>query len=197
MALEPEVTADQPAVVLLRDPTTVATAATASRRALLAGLDRPDSATGLARRLGAPRQRVNYHLRELERLGLVELVEERPRRGLVERVVRRAAAVVLVEPGVLGAGQLPARDRSGALGAIAAAAEVVRDVTGAAAAAADRGQRLVTTTLDTRVRLASPAAAQAFLDDLAVLCARYDQGGGGRGLRFRIVSVLTPEPPEE
>ncbi|MBL8987996.1 MAG: helix-turn-helix transcriptional regulator, partial [Gemmatimonadetes bacterium] len=37
------------------------------RRQLLEALAEPDSAAGLARRLGLPRQRVNYHLRLLER----------------------------------------------------------------------------------------------------------------------------------
>ncbi|NIP81922.1 MAG: helix-turn-helix domain-containing protein, partial [Gemmatimonadetes bacterium] len=58
------------------------------RRLLDALLERPDSAVGLARRLGDTRQRLNYHLRVLEGAGLVELEEERPRRGVRERVMR-------------------------------------------------------------------------------------------------------------
>ena len=37
----------------------------------------PRSAATLAQRVGLSRQKVNYHLRELERHELVELVEER------------------------------------------------------------------------------------------------------------------------
>jgi biotin operon repressor len=37
----------------------------------------PDSGSGVARRIGMPRQQVNYHLRELEKPGLVKFVEER------------------------------------------------------------------------------------------------------------------------
>src|SRR5271166_4539655 len=47
------------------------------RLRLLEQLTEPDSAAGLARRLGVPRQKLNYHLRELEREGFLELVEER------------------------------------------------------------------------------------------------------------------------
>ena len=47
------------------------------RARLLAELAEPGSATMLAARVGLPRQKVNYHLRTLERHGLVELVEER------------------------------------------------------------------------------------------------------------------------
>jgi DNA-binding transcriptional ArsR family regulator len=56
------------------------------RRQVLQSLDTPDSATGIARRLGLARQKVNYHLRELERAGFVEMDEQRQRRGCVERL---------------------------------------------------------------------------------------------------------------
>ena len=45
------------------------------RSRLLAALAEPASATTLATRVGLPRQQVNYHLRALERHGLVDLVE--------------------------------------------------------------------------------------------------------------------------
>ena len=58
------------------------------RLGLLEGLQQPESASGLARRLGLPRQQVNYHLRELERAGFIELSEARQRRGCTERIMR-------------------------------------------------------------------------------------------------------------
>ncbi|MEW9533456.1 winged helix-turn-helix domain-containing protein, partial [Microbispora sp. NPDC049125] len=56
------------------------------RARLLAELAEPGSATTLAARVGLPRQKVNYHLRALERHGLVELVEERRKGNMTERV---------------------------------------------------------------------------------------------------------------
>ncbi|MCH7527740.1 MAG: helix-turn-helix transcriptional regulator, partial [Planctomycetes bacterium] len=47
------------------------------RLRLLQNLQEPDSSSGLARRLDLPRQKVNYHLRALEKEDLVEFVEER------------------------------------------------------------------------------------------------------------------------
>ena len=47
------------------------------RARLLAELAEPGSATTLAARVGLTRQKANYHLRALERHGLVELVDER------------------------------------------------------------------------------------------------------------------------
>src|SRR5258707_15834865 len=58
------------------------------RLGLLKGLQQPESASGLARRLGLPRQQGNYHLRELERAGFIEVSEARQRRGCIERIMR-------------------------------------------------------------------------------------------------------------
>src|SRR4051812_16248815 len=63
------------------------------RLGLLKGLQQPESASGLARRLGLPRQQINYHLRELERAGFIELSEARQRRGCIERIMRLTSRV--------------------------------------------------------------------------------------------------------
>src|ERR1700733_11213470 len=70
----------------------------AGRLNLLESLGGPDSAAGLARRLGVPRQKMNYHLRELEREGFLELVEERRKGNCTERVVRAVAREFLIAP---------------------------------------------------------------------------------------------------
>ena len=72
------------------------------RPALLAALRQPGSASGLARRLDLPRQRVNHHLRELEEAGLVVLVEQRRQRGCIERVMLATAQQYLLSPELLG-----------------------------------------------------------------------------------------------
>jgi len=61
------------------------------RRSILKALAAPGSATTVADTIGTPRQLVNYHLRVLERAGLVEEVGTRQRRGLTERLVRATA----------------------------------------------------------------------------------------------------------
>src|SRR3954447_8894321 len=101
------------------------------RRAVLTALKEPGSATELAARLNTSRQRVNYHVRSLERDGLVELVEERARRGCTERVVRATSHAVLVEPSVVGDLPPHARDRFAADTLLAGGARLVRDVAAA------------------------------------------------------------------
>jgi len=72
------------------------------RQKMLQCLEEPDSAAGLARRLGLPRQRLNYHLRELEKAGLVELAEERGAGACAERLFRTRAEAYLISPEALG-----------------------------------------------------------------------------------------------
>src|SRR5262245_56456423 len=68
------------------------------RRRLLENLKEPDSASGLSRKLGIPRQKINYHLRLLERAGLVQFTEERQRRGCIERYFKVTARAFVVSP---------------------------------------------------------------------------------------------------
>ncbi|GAA3012228.1 winged helix-turn-helix domain-containing protein [Streptosporangium longisporum] len=88
-------------MTLMDEPDRLRLALTPIRRRLLGRLREPASAVRLAADLGLPRQRVGYHLKVLEEAGLIELVEERPRRGFVERVMRVTAKAFLVDPGVL------------------------------------------------------------------------------------------------
>ena len=68
------------------------------RLKLLEQLIEPDSASGLARRLGVPRQVLNYHLKALEGAGLLQFVAERPRGGLKERAVAGGGLIVFDQP---------------------------------------------------------------------------------------------------
>lgn len=53
--------------------------------------ERPASPKELSAELGSPVGNVSYHVRELEDLGLIELVEEKKRRGAVEHFYRAIA----------------------------------------------------------------------------------------------------------
>ena len=66
------------------------------RSQMLEALAEPGSAASVARKLDVPRQKVQDHLRELEKQGLVELIEERRRGNCVERIVRATAKSYVV-----------------------------------------------------------------------------------------------------
>src|SRR5215213_5435078 len=90
-------------VAVIDDPAAAEVSLAPVRARLLAELAEPASATMLAARVGLPRQKVNYHLRALERHGLVELVEERRKGNFTERVLRATAASYVISPAALGA----------------------------------------------------------------------------------------------
>ena len=127
------------------------------RSRVLAVLAEPGSATTVARALGLPRQKVNYHLRALEAHGLVRLVEVRARRGLTERMLQATAAAYVVSPAALGGRPpIPAgTDRLSTRYLIALAARMVREVGDAVPRAPRRpGSRLPTLSIDTEIRFA-------------------------------------------
>ncbi len=170
-----------------------------TRRQLLAHLAEPDSAAGLARRLGVPRQRLNYHLRELEREGLIELVEERRKGNCVERIVRATARAFVISPdalGELGATPEEAADRFSSTYLVSAAARAMRDVAALQAGATRAGKRLSTFTLETDVRFATAEARARFAEELAnavaALAARYHDDRNPRGRRFRVLAAIHP-----
>src|SRR5579862_5784543 len=99
------------------------------RARMLAELAEPHTATTLAARLGLARQKVNYHVKTLEKHGLVELVEERRKGNMTERVVRASAAAYVISPAALAAvAPDPARspDRLSARWLLALAGRLVR-----------------------------------------------------------------------
>src|SRR2546426_2366943 len=140
------------------------------RSRLLAELSTtPGTATMLAARVGLPRQKVNYHLRSLERHGLVELVEERRKGNVTERVLRATASSYVISPAALAAvAPDPQRspDRLSARWLLAVAARLVSDVGALITGAARVGKRVATFTLDGEVRFASVADRAAFAEEL-------------------------------
>jgi DNA-binding transcriptional ArsR family regulator len=172
------------------------------RARLLAELVQPGSASSLAVRVGQPRQKVNYHLRELERHGLVELVEERRRGNMTERVLQATASSYVISPAALAAVEPdPARspDRLSARWLLAVGARLVRDVGILITGASKAGQRITTYALDGEVRFATAQDRAAFAEELtnAVtgLVAKYHDESGAGGRAYRIVVAVHPSIP--
>ena len=182
--------------MLLQEPERVRTALSPLRRSLLERLREPSSATRLAAALGLPRQRVNYHLRELERAGLVELVEEVQRRGCVERIYASRAEAFVVDPAVIGPAAA-AQDRFAAAHLVQAAAGVVRDVARMQAAADRAGKRLLTFTVETEVGFAAPEELERFTERLAEAVARTAAEFDAPDRRYRVVVGGHPKPKEQ
>lgn len=191
------------ALQVIQRPESAAALLDRTRQKLLAHLAEPDSAAGLARRLRIPRQRINYHLRALERAGLVELVEERRKGNCLERVVRATARTFLISPEALGELGLTARtatDRLSSAYLLAAAGRTIRDVATLEARARREGKRLATLTLEADVRFASAESRAAFAEELADavtrLAAKYHDERAPGGRRFRLLAAIHPVQSE-
>ena len=185
-------------IEVLRDPGQAAALLHPERMRVLEKLTQPDSASGVARHLKLPRQQVNYHLRELEKSGLVEFVEERRRGNCLERLVRSTARSYLISPDALGhLGDDPAveRDRFSVSYLLSAAARAIRDLAVLRPRAEKAGKRLATLTLETEIRFASAAERSAFAEELtdaiAGLTAKYNTAGPG-SRPFRILIGAYP-----
>ena len=196
------ITDERPAVAMVRDTNAALALLDPERRRLTEALAQaPESASGLARRLGEKRQRINYHLRVLEDAGLVELAEERRTRGRIERVMRPTAQRFVLDPATVGtlavADPHEVGDQFSASYLVALAARVIRELADLLERASASRSRLATASINTNVRLASPARYEAFVRELSqavsdVIARHHDERGDGRW--FRVVGAAYPGP---
>jgi DNA-binding transcriptional ArsR family regulator len=185
---------------VIDDPAAAGVSLDPVRARLLAELAEPGSASSLAPKVGLARQKVNYHLRTLEQHGLIELVAQRRKGNMTERVMQATAASYVISPAALGAvapdpGRAP--DRLSARWLIAVAARTVREVGELLAGATSAGKRLATFAVDGEVRFASASDRAAFADELAqavtALVGKYHDEGAAGGRRHRVVIAIHPE----
>lgn len=183
---------------MIDEPAAAVAALDPMRSKILTLLSEPGSATTLAESLGVSRQKVNYHLRSLESHGLVQLIEERPRRGLTERVLVASAHSYVVSLDVLGPNAAdPVRtDRLSSRYLIAVAARMVREVAALARGADKTNKPLATLAIDSEIRFASAADRAAFTaelaDTIASLTARYHSERSPRGRWHRLIVAAHP-----
>jgi DNA-binding transcriptional ArsR family regulator len=188
-------------ITYLDQPDQVRAVLSPLRRKLLNLLREPSSATQLAAALDLPRQRVNYHLRELEKAGLVELVEQRQRRGFTERILRARPGAFVVDPAVMTTAESRElsriHDQFAAEHLVEVASATVRDVARMQSRADETGKRLLTFTLEAEVRFAEPGDVHRFTDELTEALRRtvaaFDSPGGRP---YRLVAAGHPAPAD-
>ncbi len=195
-------------VAVIEDPAAAEASLDPIRARLLAELSVAGSASTLATRVGLTRQKTNYHLRALERHGLVELVEERRKGNCTERILQATAASYVISPAALSAlAPDPSRepDQRSARWLLAVAGRLVSDVGELITGASAVGKPLATLGIDSEVRFASATDRAAFAVELAAavngLVAKYHDEATPGGRRHRFVVALHPtiankkEPP--
>jgi DNA-binding IclR family transcriptional regulator len=170
----------------------------------------PISASDLARQLGQPRQRVNYHVRQLARDGFLARAGRQRKRNMVEqRYVATARAYVLA-PEVLGE-VAPAveavQDAASAGHLVALCARAQSEIASVVEAATSAGLRVRTLSLQSDLRFESAAQRAAFtsalLEAVSDVVARHsapftkDSGEAAPGRPFRLIVGCYPLPGKE
>jgi DNA-binding transcriptional ArsR family regulator len=197
-------------VAIIDNPAAAEASLDPIRARLLSELAEPGSASTLAGRVGLPRQKVNYHLRTLERHGLIELVEERRKGNVTERVMRAAAAAYVIAPATLGAfAPDPDRtpDRLSASWLVALGGRLVQELGELMARARTARRPLATFGIDTEVRFAGAADRAAFAAELSdaveALVAKYHDASAEGGRAHRVIVAVhpsitrpAPQPPD-
>lgn len=186
-------------LTVIEDPAAAEASLDPVRSRLLAALGEPGSASSLAAKVGLSRQKVNYHLHALERHGLVELVEERRKGNMTERVMRATASSYVISPTALAAvAPDPNRspDQLSALWLVALASRLVEEV-GELIGRAKRARRpLATFGIDTEIRFASASDRAAFAAELSnaveSLVGKYHDERASGGRRHRLIAALHP-----
>lgn len=186
------------------DSAEAATVALAPIRArLLAELAEPASASTLATRLEIPRQKLNYHLRQLEEHGLIDLVEVRRRGNVTERLLRASSSSYVLSPAVMGAVQPVVGadpDTASPRWLMALATRMVRELGELITGARRTRKRVGTFGLDGEVRFGTPDDRAAFADDLtdaiARLVSRYHDDSAVGGRRHRLIVGMHSVPPD-
>jgi DNA-binding transcriptional ArsR family regulator len=188
---------------VIDDPASASVALDPVRSRLLSELRTPGgvSAATLAGRMGMPRQKVNYHLRTLEKHGLVRVAGKKRWGGLTERRLVATASAYVISPGALGpVAADPARtvDRLSASYLVALAARVVREVGQLLRKSEELNKRLATLSVDTEVRFRSAEDRAAFSSELtaavAALVSRYHDESAPGGRRHRLIIGAYPTP---
>lgn len=192
-----------PDLGVIDEPRVATAALDPIRSRVLSVLREPGSATTVAAAIGETRQKVNYHLRALEELGLVQLLEDRPRRGLTERVMIASARAYVLSPEILGdsAADPASIDQLSSNYVLALASRVVREVAGLARRARAVDKPLATLAIDTDIRFATVADRADFTRDLtsaiAELAARYHDEQARNGRWYRVITLAHQRPPTD
>src|SRR5689334_21044584 len=187
---------------IIDDPARARTALQPIRLRLLQLLEQPQSAPQLAKATGMPRQRVLYHLRTLEAQQLVEAHEHGTVGRRIDRSYVRTATSYAIAPKTLGGVAVDTRTIADAFSSAylsAVAGRALNDLAALGRAAAARGKRVPTLTLETEVRFATPADQRRFADELtsalATLAAKYHHPDAAQGRTFRVFACGYPSVP--
>jgi DNA-binding transcriptional ArsR family regulator len=184
------------------------------RQEVLKEAGEASTAAEIARRLGLPAQKVNYHVRTLAEAGFLEAVAEGRKRNLLEKRYRASARSYVLLPQVLGgmsagADERPPTeaDRFSAAYLMSLSARLQRELAVWLVADEADQRRVPTLSLEAELRFTSAEQRAAFGEALQAAVvevvrahtapARDEKGGSRPGRPYRLVlgCYPIPDPP--
>ena len=188
-------------ILSVTDRDTVHALAHPLRLRILDALRQPASAAQVAREIGHPRQKVNYHLKGLERAGLVRAVGERRTGNFIESLYQAVARSFVVSPRVAWADARRAKAMAEqvSLGQLVVLGEIIQQD---AAALLDRatfdGEQVASASVAAEVKFRTERDRAEFLEAyLAAIGPLVKKYGGDAGETYRVVLAVYPQPSTE
>ena len=183
-------------VFSVRDPEAVQALVHPLRLQILEALREPASAAAVARRIGQPRQLVNYHLKTLERAGLAERVGERRTGNFIESVYRAVARSFVVSPEVAWSDpcRLEALRRQHSLQTLVLLGDnLQRDAVALLDRAAFDGEEVASASVSAEVHFDSEEDRVEFLNAyLKAVGPLFEKYGARHGAPYRVILAAYP-----
>lgn len=170
------------------------------RGEIIAQLLEPGSAAEVARTLGETAQRINYHLKALEKAGLVQRVGTRQVRNLVEVLYRSIAKTfVLADCLSMKPETVQKLKDQSSLAHLVTTSERIRRDAMLLMEQSDVGQEIPSATLQLQVHLSNEQQRQAFIEEYAAmvkqLVERY-AAGKDENEAYQVLLAVYPKPKE-
>ena len=187
-------------VVTVEEPDQLQALANPMRLQIMRHLREDGSSASLARSLGIPRQNVNYHLKELERVGLVRRVGERRNRNFVETLYRAAGTAIVVSPRAAWDDEerRAVRDQVSLEQLVQLGERLGHDAAALLDRAAFDGERIPSASVEVTVHLADEQQRAQFLKEyLAAVRPVLRKYERAKGTDFRVMFAAYPTPEQE
>lgn len=170
------------------------------RAEILSGMTEPVSAAEIARSMGETPQKINYHLKALEKVGLVHRVGSRQIRNLVEVLYRAAAKTfVLSESLGLPAEAIQHMKDQGSLAHLITVSERIKKDALRLMQHSDKEEHVPSASLHTRVSLSDEGRRKAFVEEYVQLVRKLTekyQTEGEADDAYHVLLAVYPDLPE-
>src|SRR5215467_12973140 len=179
-------------------PAAIAAATHPVRAAILEAMREPSTAAAVARVIGQSRQNVAYHVRELEKVGLLRRVGQCQNGNFIEQTYVASARTLVISPACTWgdpdrraqalADQLSLRQL------FAVGERLQRDSAVLLDRAAFQGEEIPSASVATEIRFESEEARADFLHDyVEALTALARRHGSREGMPFRLLLAAYPD----